>query len=304
MTNQCKECGEYFDSDKGLHSHLNKKHGLFQAEYYVKHYPKLSLLFRRQIPYKNKTDYFSREFISYEEMNQWLERAKPEDAKKKIIQLIKHRIEEKDYSYSPPHLELKTLELPSILIIKKLFGSYKAFCDLLNIEPLFSQPLIKDFNKINDFEVIIDSREQNPLVFKKSKVEKLFVGDYLLKNGYSYTFVDRKSKEDFLGTLSQFGIDRFKLEVQKSIALDGYLFVVVESTPSEIESHCKRFGKMINFGYSIHNMRAMTHEFARKIQFIFTGTREKSQQLIPKLLFHGPKLWQTDMQYYLDYGLD
>ncbi len=50
-------------------------------------------------------------------------------------------------------------------------------------------------------------------------------------------------------------------------------------------------------------MRDLMHEYPRKIQFVFTGSREKSLKLIPLLLYHGKKLWDVDVQYYLDHEL-
>ena len=47
-------------------------------------------------------------------------------------------------------------------------------------------------------------------------------------------------------------------------------------------------------------MRLLQHEFSGNCQFIFTGSREKSEALIPKLLYHGKKLWNVDLQYYID----
>ena len=47
-------------------------------------------------------------------------------------------------------------------------------------------------------------------------------------------------------------------------------------------------------------MRNLTHKYPRKVQFIFTGSREKSLELIPRLLYFGNSLWNVDIQYYLD----
>ena len=38
---KCKVCDQEFETDKSLHAHI-KKHGLYQAEYYCKYYPKFS----------------------------------------------------------------------------------------------------------------------------------------------------------------------------------------------------------------------------------------------------------------------
>ena len=47
-------------------------------------------------------------------------------------------------------------------------------------------------------------------------------------------------------------------------------------------------------------MRVLAHEFAGTCQFLFTGSRENSELIIPKLLVLGDKLWDVDLQYYID----
>ena len=99
------------------------------------------------------------------------------------------------------------------------------------------------------------------------------------------------------------GISRFKKEIEKAVALESYLFVVVESDINKIKSNQSKFRKKSNLEYVFHNMRSLTHEYPRRIQFIFTGSRKKSMQIIPRLLYYGKELWNVDIQYYLDYEL-
>ena len=55
-----------------------------------------------------------------------------------------------------------------------------------------------------------------------------------------------------------------------------------------------------NLKYIWHNMRLLMHKFARKCQFVFTGSRTQSEEIIPKLLVYGKKMWETDLQYFID----
>jgi hypothetical protein len=302
---KCKVCDQEFETDKSLHAHI-KKHGLYQAEYYCKYYPKFSLFYKKQIPFLNKKDYFSKEFLDLNEFLLWEKSVESDLAKAKCLDLFQKRIAQKKYSYGPCHNELNTLNLPPINILKKHFKSYTKACSLLGLEPLLNKPMPKKFIEpceAIDFEMLVDTREQDPLPFKKTKVEKLYVGDYLLNNGeYTYTYVDRKSESDFLGTMAG-GISRFKKEIEKAVALESYLFVVVESDINKIKSNQSKFRKKSNLEYVFHNMRSLTHEYPRRIQFIFTGSRKKSMQIIPRLLYYGKELWNVDIQYYLDYEL-
>ena len=298
----CKICNLEFANDKVFHSHLKKIHGIFQCDYYVKHYSKKSLLFQKPIPFFDKKDYFEREFIDYNEFCEWCFKSDEQEVRKKIETLIKKRIELKDHKFAPFHLELKTLDLPSIALIKQFFGSYKNLCQTLYKEPLFGKVLIEDFNDVDEnLEVLIDTREQMPLYFRKCHIEKLFVGDYLLASSDSCnTFVDRKSAADFIGTLSFHNLKRFKAEIEKAQGLDSYLFVVIEDTLESVIIEAKKFRKNSSYAFVFHNMREICHKYPRRVQFLFSGSREKSQALIPKLLVHGRRLWKTDLQYYID----
>ena len=82
--------------------------------------------------------------------------------------------------------------------------------------------------------------------------------------------------------------------------MGGYLFVVIESTINTIIDNHKFYNRKNNLEYVFHNMRELTHKYPRHIQFVFTGSRENSLDLIPRLLYFGKNLWQVDLQYFLD----
>ena len=75
-------------------------------------------------------------------------------------------------------------------------------CKEAGCKPLFSKPMHKDFYKpdseFEDLNILIDTREQKPLIFNKSQNLKLDFGDYTLGGkDYNYTYVDRKAEQDF-----------------------------------------------------------------------------------------------------------
>jgi hypothetical protein len=51
-------------------------------------------------------------------------------------------------------------------------------------------------------------------------------------------------------------------------------------------------------------MRELQRQYSDCCQFVFSGSREKSQELTPKLLVMGKKLWKTDMQYFWSKNLN
>jgi len=75
----CKVCGESFNTERSLHAHL-KKHNLTVAEYYTTHFPKKDLLTGDPLPFKNKKDYFNRDFLSRNRLIKWLSMQSREDA--------------------------------------------------------------------------------------------------------------------------------------------------------------------------------------------------------------------------------
>ena len=130
---------------------------------------------------------------------------------------------------------------------------------------------------------------------------KLDFGDYAVGGeDYAYTYVDRKGEQDFKSTLSKNNLERFRSELSRAREFNSFLYVVVESDLNQIYKHNRWGPHKSNLKYVYHNMRVLAHEFTGHCQFLFTGSRENSQKLIPKLLTYGDKLWGVDLQYYID----
>ena len=306
--NTCKECGDGFKSEGALHKHL-KAHDMTMGEYYTTHHPRKNKLTQELLPFKNKFDYFNTDFSTRAQMIKWCNKADKPAVQEYIIKQLENRIKRKQLKYAPNHLEIELNKLPPIKIYQKAFGSYFAACEMLNIRPLFSQTMLKAFPEeeeyLEDIEIFIDTREQKPLSFKKSSPLKLDFGDYTMGgDNYTYTYVDRKSESDFKGTLGG-GKGRFERELKRARQFNAYLYIVVESSVSNIKKNNNFGSYKSNLPYLWHNMRELTHQFKGNCQFIFTGGRINSTRLIPKLLYHGKKLWNVDLQYYIDnYDMD
>jgi ERCC4-type nuclease len=82
-------------------------------------------------------------------------------------------------------------------------------------------------------KIIIDTREQAPLKFRKSKkidgiiTKKLDTGDYSVEGYEDKIAIERKSPEDFLGTMGR-GNKRFQKELKRAMRLD-YFAIVIEA---------------------------------------------------------------------------
>jgi hypothetical protein len=301
MSYKCKECGAEFESEKSLHAHL-KAHKMYVADYYVKHYPRFNKLNGNPLPFKKKEEYFENDFINRSQLIKWCDAAPAAEVKEYIVQLGKRRINRKKYKKAPFYLELLKRQLPDLDTYKKHFGTYTKACEAMGAKPIFYKGIPKEFYKDVDVEVLIDTREQQPLKFAKSQILKLDFGDYTLGgNNFANTFVDRKSAGDFLST---FGgqVDRFRREMQRCVELDSYMYIVIEKPLATIEKEAiftkGRRSPKLNWVFS--NLISIQHEFAGHCQFVFTNNRAHSEEIIPKLLYLGNKLWNVDIQYFLD----
>ena len=307
MSYNCLECNEDFSSERSLHAHI-KKHGIFLHDYFVKHFSRRNLLTNELLPFKDKNSYFKRDFNNIGELYKWCELGNEETIRNYTRSILEQRIIDCELKFAPNEIELFTSFLPSINIYKKLFKSYNYLCNSLNIKPLFFENLPKFFwdHKFAHYkQIITDTREQEPLFFKDQIVRKLDIGDYGIVDGFDYTFVDRKSEQDFKGTLSQGNLERFEKELLRARSLNCYLFVVIESDLYSLEEDNKKSYHKSNMKYIFHNMRKLQHEYKDCVQFVFTGSRTNSENLIPLLLHWGKMIWNVDMQYFINekYGL-
>ena len=303
MSYECQICGEEFSTEKGLHIHI-KKHKVDLATYYTTYYPRKNLLTGELLPFKTKKEYFAQDFSTRSQMLKWCLTQDKKVAGEYAVSKLKERIEDKSLKRAPTHLELKIYKLPSIDVFKYAFGSYSAACKKIGYQPLLGKPMdkkfYKDIDSFSDLEILIDTREQQPLEFPKSKSLKLDFGDYTLGGSdYSYTYVDRKAEQDFKSTMT-IGFERFRRELQRVKDFDSFLFIVIESDLNKIYKNNLWGPHKSNLKYVYHNMRLLMHEFADTCQFIFTGNREKSEHIIPKLLKLGRTMWGVDVQYFLD----
>ncbi len=131
--------------------------------------------------------------------------------------------------------------------------------------------------------VIIDTREQKPLMFDKSIKQTLLVGDYTTAKHLNKLHIERKSPGDLYGTLLA-GHVRFRKEVKRAIANDIILIVIVECSASDFydkkwpgAKYCKVPSKTLN-----NIIRSMTIKY--KLKFIWCKDRDAMTKRIIKLL--------------------
>lgn len=296
----CKECGKEFDKLRSLHTHL-KGHDMYLADYYVKHYQRRNKLTGELLQFKNYKDYFSKDFSFRSELMQWCKEAPKQEVEEYILKMLRDRIEDKKMTHAPSTVELYAGKMPSIDVYKDLFGSYTKAAELCGVKPRLGKPLTDEFLKdFSNTPILIDTREKLPLQFKSSSLLKLDVGDYAVTGDlYAYTYVDRKSFSDFCSTMSQ-AYKRFARELTRCREIGAFLYVVVDEGLYCLHKVNSMSRQKHNMDYVMHNMKELQASFADCCQFVFSGSRENSQKLIPKLLVLGDKCWGTDIQYYID----
>ena len=112
-------------------------------------------------------------------MREWCKTAPVEEVKEYIVNTFKKRILSKGLQSMPPAIYLETAGLPDIDICKTVFGSYSETCKQFGMLPMLSRQLPNEFNNnFEDTRIFVDTREQNPLIFKNNQQLKLDVGDY------------------------------------------------------------------------------------------------------------------------------
>ena len=300
MPFKCKECEKEFKSRRSLHTHV-KAHDMFLGEYYVKNYNRRDKLTEELIPFKNYDQYFAADFTNKVNMKKWCGQAPREEVKEFIGRSFEEKLGAKGIKAGPPSTYLQTSGLPDIDICKQVFGSYRETCEHLGMLPMLSASLHKDFQKdYSNTPILIDTREQQPLSFSNSELLKLDVGDYAVGGDlYDYTFVDRKSYQDFCSTITN-GYSRFIKELERCRSLGCYLYIVTETAFDDMWATNKRGFKKFRLDYVYHQMRSIQADYTDCCQFVFSGSREKSEELIPKILVLGKKLWEVDLQYFWD----
>ena len=307
---ECLICKASFEDDKKLHAHL-KAHNLRVFEYYQQVSPRRDLFDGSMIAFKNKKQYFNTDFNSVRNMRLWLDKQPAPKRELYLKNLISKRSDEKHLSYAPCQVELRSLKMPGINYYNQVFGSYYSLIEQLGLMTRYSfvERLEKRqlFNE-SDAKIFIDSREQLPLDFNcKSEVKGLKFGDYSFYDAdkAGNTFIERKSLNDFIGTLSG-GYERFEREIIRAKEANAYLIILVEEDLSRaikfniIDSVYKK-GVRITPEFVFHNVRELTQKYDH-IQFLFIKDRASAPKMVETIFCYGSELRKIDIQYYYDIG--
>jgi len=305
----CKICGDDFKSERGLHLHFSKMHNYSTKKYYEEFFPRKSLFSKKTIKFKNIEQYFNQYFLNSEELYDWIKSSRDSETKELLEKILTHRIQKKSIKNTLSSIELKLSDLPDIQTYNNFFGDYYKFCEQLGLnrsldknkpEGFLSEEHNPHLNP-QEMHIFIDTREQKPIIFPNSDFMKLDFGDYTASGKYyDYTFVDRKSEQDFKSTFSGKNFERFQREMERAKNFNSYVFIVVESSIDKINKNNIFSPHKSKMPYIWHNVKKFCQDYRGSSQIVFAHNRSGLKKIIPEILLFGRKIWDVDVQYFID----
>ena len=285
------------------------------VEYYQTHFPRHDKYDGKIIKFKNKEQYFGADFNSRTSLRMWLKNSTQQEIKTYCKDILIKRKEKKKLIYTPCQAELRSLIFPPIQYYNQIFGDYYELCSDLGFKNKY-----KNFGEIivgqewqkPEYEILIDTREQRPLKFKRNvKLMKLDYGDYAFSSPEASckAFVERKALGDFIATISG-GYERFLREIERSINDDAGLVIVIEQKLSNVlyfnhqrKKHGGRVYSKVKATpeFIFHRVRSMSQEFPT-IQFLFVDGKRESARVIEKIFTSGCIYREIDLQLAYDTG--
>ncbi len=307
---KCEICKEEYESLKGLHSHITRKHSRSQEDYYNEFYPRLDKFSNIPIVYKNYNQYFSSDFNDRESFSNWvLDNCRNPETLDYCIDKIIQRCSDKGDNSLPGNVSLKSLMLPSIIWLDKLcngLSNLKARLGEKNISLRYNYDKKLIFDNDSLLKIYIDTREQLPLNFNTvTERMGLNIGDYTAADPFfANVFIERKSLSDLFSTLSQ-GVERFEREIKKAVDLNAYLVVVVDSLYSEAINYKPngRFQQKVDGSNIFYQIRRLSDIYKDNLQFVFSGSRNRSSNLITRIFRLKGLVREIDLEYCKDIGI-
>ncbi len=298
MDNICKICEKEIDG----RAHFWKNHRVKESDYYQKFYESKDLLTGELIPFKSPEQYLTSDFIDKNNLKKYLEKVSKKESILYCKNWLNNRKESKGYIYSPSHFELRTLCYPSIKFFHSFYGnnSYENLCKEIGLINRYDYNQELKYTNIEP-EILIDTREQSVLNIKCNKeIIKLNFGDYTAKNNPFNIFVERKSIQDFLGTLSS-GFDRLCKEIQRAKDKNSYIIILLESKISNLFGfkHLGYIHTEASADYILHRSRELLLKF-ENVQICCVDGRVKASEFIVNLFKMENNPRTIDWQYAVD----
>lgn len=302
------------ESLKALHAHLRHFH-IKQADYYVQYHPRKCLGTGQPIPFKDRDQYFSQDFVDKNAIKKFI-KSSPAEAREWAIGWLKKRKEEKGLVYAPSQAELRSLQCPSMPYFDSV-GGYYTICRELGFQDRYrDEPLV--FADLSKATFIQDTREQSPIkISERVVIAKVNEGDYALTAPYDKgVYIERKSVNDFVGTISARSIKRIKGEDSNLARFDRelaraseqghYIVMLVESPIAQALSFSylpqMKWSK-VSESHIWHNLRDLLVKYPLSFQVIFADGRVDASQKALKIFQMGNQVRRIDLQNAVEKGL-
>ena len=304
----CKECAKEFETESSLHRHV-RAHGVNVAGYYQKYFPRTDKFTNEIIPFKNKEQYFSADFNERDNLRKWIDVSPPATVRAYLKEVLERRKNKKNLEWAPTQVELRTCMLPPIQTYNAFFGNYFNLCQEMGLKNRFkSNQFFNITYKPEPYTIYIDSREQLPLEFVCPTENKaLKFGDYACSNHETTCrcYIERKSAQDFVGTLSG-GFERFCRELDRSVAAGAYMVVLCEENLGKMLHFDKlpqvyHKNSCINPEYVFRNVRDIIQKYSN-CQFLFINGRQEASRIIQVIFDSNCTYKDVDLQMLHDLG--
>jgi len=307
--------------DNTEHENLDALHDYIKSHmkretYYLTYLRRKDLLTGEDIPFKTAEQYLSTDFVNKENMRKWVLKNK-EEGLKWAINWLKERKVSKNLRFAPTQAELRSLCCPSMSYFDRMGGYYNITSDL-GFEARFydEQPVFtRDLEKAT---LIQDTREQTPLKFSlNTEIKKLDVGDYGLAEPFNQNiYIERKSLNDFVGSLSSRKIERKKKsedssyeridrELARAVESNSYIIMIVESSIDDALSFNElpwmRHGKA-SPSHIFKNMRDLLVKYPLNFQIVFANGRADASRKLLRIFQMGEQVKRIDLEYATEKG--
>ncbi len=310
MNLNCKIC----ELENPEPSHFWKEHKIKESDYYLKYYPKKDLLTQEILLFKDRDSYLLNNFANKHNLKKYFNNLSRLESKMEFLKgLLLKRKEIKGWIYTPTQVELRSCpEMVGISTFNNTFGDYYWLCEH-RPEMGFKSRGFKNINESTILKsardiktILVDSREQHLIEFKDMEISTLPYGDYTVKDNNFGIYIERKSIQDFVGTMLPTNLDRFARELERAKQNGDYIILLVESPFNtclnfEYNTRIPRFSQATS-AFIFHNVRELLQKYDNW-QIAFCDGRKDMKSKIIKI-FEMQDYWKSaDLQLGLDLKL-
>lgn len=316
MSIKCLVDNTEYETVKDLCEHL-KEIKWSQKAYFYTYHPRFDKLTNEKIEFKNVEQYLSTDFVNKNNMRKWV-LANPKEGREWAVNFLKQRKEAKQLIYAPSQAELRSLSCPSMSYFDSNGGYYNITKELGFKDRYIGHNPAFTFD-ISDAILIQDTREQSPIHLSlKTEVRKLDVGDYGLAPPHDKgIYIERKSLQDFVGSLSlrkvarkkkenDSSFERIDRELARAKESGHYVIMLVESDINDALGFehlpWMRHGKT-TASHIFHNLRELLNKYSLNFQVVFANGRKDAARKMIRIFQMGEQVKQIDLEYAAEQGL-